>query len=57
MRAGAGAKELAWGLHGEEVADHLAAALGEHAFRMELHALDGQGAVAQAHDHGPLPRR
>ncbi len=38
--------------HAEEVADHLAAAFGEDAFRMELDAFDGQGAMAQAHDDG-----
>ena len=39
-------------LHFQEVADHLATAFGEHAFRMELHALDGQAAMTQAHDDG-----
>ena len=40
------------GSHGEEVADHLAAAFGKHALGMKLHALNGQSAVAQPHDHG-----
>ena len=40
------------GLHFQEVADHLVAALGEHALGMELHALDRQGTMAQAHDDG-----
>ena len=39
-------------LHVEEVADHLVAALGEDAFGMELDALNGEGAMAQAHNHG-----
>src|SRR5215208_4311224 len=35
----------------EEVAEQLFAVRGEHGLRVELHALEGQLAVAQAHDH------
>ena len=38
------------GLHFQEVADHLVAALGEDALGVELHALDGEMAMTQAHD-------
>src|ERR1017187_8452999 len=37
-------------LHLQKVADHLMSAVGENALRVELHALDGQGAMTQAHD-------
>ena len=40
------------GLHGQEVADHLAAAFSEHAFGMKLDAFDGQRTMAQAHENG-----
>ena len=39
-------------LHFQKIADHLVTALGEHALGVELHALDGQRAMAQAHDDG-----
>ena len=47
--AGRGQKK-AHSLHFQEVADHLVAAFGEHAFRMELDTFDGQSAMTQAHD-------
>jgi hypothetical protein len=46
------AHRLAWRLHIQEVANHLVATLGEHAFRMKLHALNGQRSMPQTHDHG-----
>ena len=39
---------------GEPVGEHAVPTLGEHALRVELHALDGQGAVAYGHDHAGL---
>ena len=44
------ALRLALQLHFQEISDHLVAALGEDAFRMELHALHRQVAMAQTHD-------
>lgn len=38
-------------LHFQKIPDHLTAALGQDAFGMKLHTLDGQRAVTHAHDH------
>ena len=40
-------------IYTQEVANHLVAAVGEHALGMELNALNRQGAVTEAHDHRP----
>ena len=40
-------------LHLQKVANHLVTTLGQNALRVELHALDGQRAVTQAHNHRP----
>src|SRR4051812_47890076 len=44
-------------VRGEEVAQHVLAALGEHRLGVELHALDGQLAMPQAHEHATAPGR
>src|SRR5215472_7036831 len=39
-------------LHFQKIADHLMTTFGQDRFRVELHALYGQGAMAQTHNNG-----
>src|SRR4051812_11497309 len=51
QKAKASAVTITRDLHLHEIANHLPAALGQHAFGVELHSLDGQALVPQPHDH------